>query len=257
MISIEKTICEWAAARAKSVRDYLAADIYIKDLAQWEKNGDMPHFSVMALSEDHTQGTRSGALTPQAAVASNDLGVGKIVEACSKSRFWKDMAIFIIEDDAQNGPDHVDAHRTVALVASPYTRRAHVDSTFYSTCSLLRTMELILGLPPMSQFDAAATPLYHSFTAKPNFAPYTCRPARIDLNARNLTTAYGAKASLAINFSEPDLLTVEDEDTLNRVLWHSIKGTNTPYPGIVRRPLFNHLGLSVATPPGKTAKNDD
>ena len=248
---------EWAAARAKSVRDYLAADIYLKDLAQWEKSGEMPRFAIMALSEDHTQGTRPGAFTPQAAVASNDLGVGKIVEACSKSRFWKNMAIFIVEDDAQNGPDHVDAHRTVALVVSPYTRRAQVDSTFYSTCSLLRTMELILHLPPMSQFDAAATPLYHSFTAKPDFTPYACRPARIDLNAKNIKTAYGAKASLALNFSEPDLLTVQDEDTLNRVLWHSVKGANTPYPGIVRRPLFNHLGRSVATPSGKKDNDDD
>ncbi|MBC8104461.1 MAG: beta-propeller fold lactonase family protein, partial [Cytophagales bacterium] len=158
---------EWAAGRAKQTRDYEMADIYLKDLAQWERTGEMPRFAVMALSEDHTSGTRPGAFTPQAAVASNDLGLGKIVEALSRSRFWKETAIFVIEDDAQNGPDHVDAHRTVALVISPYTRRGHVDSTFYSTCSLLRTMELILGLPPMSQFDAAATPLYASFRAKP------------------------------------------------------------------------------------------
>ena len=246
---------EWATTKGQ--RDYKKVDIYLNDLEKWGRAGEMPCFTVMALGEDHTQGTRPGAFTPRAAVASNDLGIGKIVEACSKSRFWKNMAIFIIEDDAQNGPDHVDAHRTVALVISPYTKRAHVDSTFYSTCSLLRTMELILGLPPMSQFDTAATPLYHSFTAKPNFIPYACRPARIDLNAKNVGTASGAKASLAMDFSEPDLLTVQDEDTLNRVLWHSVKGANAPYPGIVRRPLFNHLGRSVATPPGKKDKDDD
>ncbi len=248
---------EWAAARAKRVRDYVAADIFIKDLAEWERTGNMPRFAVMALSEDHTSGTRLGAFTPKAAVASNDLAVGKIVEACSKSRFWKEMAIFIIEDDAQNGPDHVDAHRTVALAISPYTKRAHVDSTFYSTCSMLRTMELILGLPPMSQFDAAATPLYASFTSKPNLTPYTCRPSRIDLNAKNTKTAYGAGASLALDFSEPDRLTVQDEDTLNRVLWHSIKGADTPYPGIIRRPLFDYNGRSVATPPHKKDDDDD
>jgi YVTN family beta-propeller protein len=246
---------EWATAKGQ--RDYKKVDIYLKDLEAWQKKGDMPSFMVMALGEDHTQGTRVGAFTPKAAVASNDLGIGKIVEACSKSRFWKNMAIFIIEDDAQNGPDHVDAHRTVALVASPYTKRGNVDSTFYSTCSLLRTMELILGLPPMSQFDAAATPLYASFTTKPDLTPYNCRPARINLTTKNVKTAYGAKESLALDFSAPDMLTVQDEDTLNRVLWHSVKGASTPYPGIVRRPLFNHHGLSVATSPHKKDDDDD
>jgi len=167
------------------------------------------------------------------------------------------MAIFVIEDDAQNGPDHVDAHRTVALVASPYTRRRAVDSTFYSTCSLLKTMELVLGLPPMSQYDAAATPLYNSFTSRPDFTGYICRPARIDLNTRNLKTALGAKASLALDFSAPDQLTVRDEDTLNRVLWHSIKGADVPYPGIVRRPLFNLQGRPVTTSPHRKEEDND
>ncbi|MBC8135995.1 MAG: bifunctional YncE family protein/alkaline phosphatase family protein [Fibrella sp.] len=242
---------EWSKARKAGMRDYDLADIYLKDLAEWEKSGEMPRFAVMALSEDHTKGTRPGVSTPKACVASNDLGLGKIVEACSKSRFWKEMAIFVVEDDAQNGPDHVDAHRTVALAISPYTRRGSVDSTFYSTCSLLRTMELILGLPPMSQYDAAATPLYASFTATPDTKPFTCLPARVDLQAKNGQTAYGAKASVAMNLSEPDQLSMQDEDTLNRLLWHSVKGTNTPYPGIVRRPLFDRQGRSIATMPGK------
>jgi hypothetical protein len=212
----------------------------------------MPGFMVMALSDDHTSGTRPGAATPKAAVASNDLGLGKIVEACSKSKFWKEMAIFVIEDDAQNGPDHVDAHRTVGLVISPYTRRARVDSTMYSTCSLLRTMELILGLPPMSEYDASATPLYASFQPKPDVTPYTCRPAKIDLNAKNTQLAYGANRSLSFNFSEPDMLTVADEDALNRILWHSIKGEKTPYPAPVRRPVFTAKGHPVAS-----AKDED
>ncbi len=224
----------WSRARVAGVRDYLAADIFVKEVQSWEKSGDMPHFMVMALSEDHTRGTRPGNHTPKACVASNDLGLGKIVEACSKSKFWKEMAIFIIEDDAQNGPDHVDAHRTVALVASPYTRRHTVDSTFYTTCSLLRTMELILGLPPMSQYDAAATPLYAAFTNRPDVTPYKCLPARIDLNAMNTPRSFGAAVSLKLDLDEPDHLTVQDEDSLNRVLWHSIKGEQTPYPGIVR-----------------------
>jgi YVTN family beta-propeller protein len=248
----------WAKARADRKRDYEAADLFVQDVQGWDRSGrDMPRFMVMALSEDHTSGTRPGTFTPRAAVASNDLGVGKIVEAISKSRFWKDTAIFIVEDDAQNGPDHVDAHRTVALVVSPYTRRGAVDGTMYSTCSLLRTMELILGLPPMSQYDAAATPLYASFTSKPDLTPYTARPARIDLNAKNTQAAYGAKASLALDLSAPDRLTRADEDTLNRVLWHSVKGAKTPYPGIVRRPLFDRHGRPATTAPGKKEAEEE
>ena len=216
------------------MRDYKAADIFLKDLAEWEQKGEMPRFQVMALSEDHTTGTRAGSYTPKACVASNDLGVGKIVEACSNSRFWKQMAIFIIEDDAQNGPDHVDAHRTVALAVSPYTRRRGVDSTHYTTCSFLRSMELILGLPPMSQYDAAATPLYAAFSNRLDPAPYKCLPARIDLNAKNGPRAPGAATSARLDLSEPDHLSLQDEDELNRLLWHSIKGEKTPYPGVVR-----------------------
>ena len=117
----------------------------------------------MSLGENHTRGTTPGAFTPDACVASNDLGVGRIVEAATHSKFWNQMAIFIIEDDAQNGPDHVDAHRTVGLVISPFCKRGVVDSTFYTTASMVRTMELILGLPPMTQFDAGATPMFNCF----------------------------------------------------------------------------------------------
>lgn len=122
----------------------------------------MPSLMVMALSEDHTSGTRPGAATPQAAVASNDLGLGKIVEAISKSSLWTEFVIFVVEDDAQNGPDHVDAHRTVCQIISPYTRGRGIDSTHYTTSSVLRTISLILGTQPMTQFDAAATPFYHA-----------------------------------------------------------------------------------------------
>ena len=247
---------EWSKARSSGVRDYRAADIFLKDLNGWEKAGEMPRFLVMALSEDHTTGTRPGSFTPKACVASNDLAVGKIVEAVSKSRFWKETAVFLIEDDAQNGPDHVDAHRTVALVASPYTRRHAVDSTFYTTCSLLRTMELILGLPPMSQYDAAATPLYNAFTLRPDPTPYACRPAKTDLEAKNTRATVGARASLALDLSEPDRLTVQDEDTLNHILWHSIRGAQTAYPGVTHSPLFHSQGQPVIAHPGSKAADD-
>ena len=117
----------------------------------------------MSLGENHTHGTTPGTFTPDACVGSNDLGLGRIVEAATRSRFWKEMAIFVIEDDAQNGPDHVDAHRTVGLVISPYCKRGVVDSTLYTTASMIRTMELILGLPPLTQYDAGATPMFNCF----------------------------------------------------------------------------------------------
>src|SRR6476660_8915742 len=127
-----------------------------------------------------------------------------MVEALSRSSDWPRLAIVVIEDDAQNGPDHVDAHRTVGLVISPYCRRNHLDSTQYSTCSMIRTLELILGLPPLSQFDAAANPMFESFTDKADLTAYKHTPARINLNAINEKTAYGAERSLKMDFSEYD-----------------------------------------------------
>ena len=142
------------------------------------------------------------------------------------------MAIFVIEDDAQNGPDHVDAHRTVGLVISPYTKRKHLDSTQYSTVSMIRTMELILGLPPLSQFDAAARPMFASFTDKPDLTPYVPEPPRIDLNEVNAPTAYGAERSMKMDFDEYDRI---DDFELNEILWRSIKGKDAPVPPAVRR----------------------
>lgn len=236
------------AWRLSQARDAQKADVFISELKEYERTDALPNFMVMSLGENHTEGTKPGAFTPKAKVASNDLGVGKIVEACSHSKYWKEMAIFVIEDDAQNGPDHVDAHRTAALVISPYIRRRTVDSTFYTTTSLLRTMELMLGLPPLSEYDAASTPLYKSFTPQLDLTPYAAVSERIDMNARNSQLAYGAGQSLALDFSDYDHLTVADEDTLNRVLWHDAKGANVPYPGTVHRALFADSGHSLATP---------
>src|SRR5205814_4196672 len=147
--------------------------------------GGMPSRSILRLPNDHTAGTKIGSITPTAMVADNDLALGKVVEAVSKSKFWKDTAIFVLEDDAQNGPDHVDAHRSVALVVSPYARRGHVDSSLYSTSSRLRTMELILGLKPMSQFDAAARPMYQPFQAAADLRPYQHVVPKADLKEVN------------------------------------------------------------------------
>lgn len=147
---------------------------------------------------------------------------------------------FQLEDDAQNGPDHVDSHRTAGLVISPYVKRQVVDSSMYSTLSMLRTVELLLGLPPMTQHDAAAPPMVNSFMTKPDLSGFTALPARIDLMTKNPPQGYGAVASARMDFREYDRL---DEDTLNRILWHSIKGVDVPYPAPVRRALPTPYGL--------------
>src|SRR5207344_2136892 len=134
-------------------------------------------------------------VTPAGMVADNDLALGQFVDLVSHSAIWKESAIFVLEDDAQNGPDHVDAHRSVLLAISPFSRRGVVDSTLYTTSGVLRTMELVLGLPPMSQYDAAATPMYNAFSATPTLTPYTVLPAQVPMDLKNDWSAPGAQAS--------------------------------------------------------------
>jgi hypothetical protein len=227
---------EWLKLKSKGARDTEKAAVFIREMKDAEKTGDWPNFMVMALGEDHTQGLTPGAFTPQARVASNDLAVGQIVEAISNSKFWSETAIFIIEDDAQNGPDHVDAHRTVGLVISPWIKRGVVDSTMYTTSSMVRTMELILGLPPMTQFDAAATPMYYSFTTEPALDPIRLNTAQIDLMSKNPATGPGARASLKLDFSDVDRA---DPDELNRILWVAIR-PGEPMPAPVRSAFIRH-----------------
>ncbi|HKB00775.1 MAG TPA: beta-propeller fold lactonase family protein [Gemmataceae bacterium] len=214
------------------VRDTENVVTFLKEYDEFVNKGTMPRFIVMSLGEDHTTGTTPGTFTPQACVASNDLALGRLVEHVSNSPLWRETAIFVIEDDAQNGPDHVDAHRTVGLVISPFTKRKHIDRTQYSTVSLIRTMELILGLEPLSQYDAAARPMFHSFTAKPDLTAYKHEPARIDLNTKNTPLAYGADRSSKMDFSEYDRI---DDFELNEVLWHAVMGPGASQPPAVRR----------------------
>jgi hypothetical protein len=215
--------------------DQKRADRFIEELHRFEKEGKYPQLTILRLPNDHTSGTRVGKPTPTAMVADNDLALGRVVEAVSKSKFWKEMAIFVVEDDAQNGPDHVDAHRSVALVISPYTKRGAVDSTMYSTCSMLRTIELILGLKPMSQFDAAARPMYHSFQPKPDFRPYAHVVPKVDLNEKNKPDAWGAKLSEQLNLATED---AADDLLFNEIIWRSVKGPNSPMPAPVRAAFF-------------------
>jgi Phosphoesterase family len=211
--------------------DAKRTDRFLQELAEFEKTGEMPHLVILRLPNDHTSGTSPGKWTVTACVGDNDLALGRLVEGLSKSRFWKELAIFVVEDDAQNGSDHVDAHRTVALAISPYIKRHTVDSTMYSTSSMLRTIELILGLEPMSQFDAAARPMFNSFTSQPDLTPYVHRPARVDINARNTRRAPMAEISQRLNLEIEDRA---DDLLFNEIIWKAVKGKDSPMPPPVR-----------------------
>lgn len=221
-----------------SVPDNRRVDVWLEEFRKFEAEGGLPRLSILRLGNDHTSGTRPGYPTPRAMVAENDLALGRMVEAVTKSRFWKESAIFVVEDDAQNGPDHVDAHRSIALVISPYTRRGALDSTLYTTSGVLRTIELILGLPPMSQYDAAATPMYGAFQAKPVLTPFTKREARVPLDEMNAPNAPGAAASTAMNLEEADQA---PDLELNEIIWKAVRGADSVMPPPVRAAFIRAL----------------
>ena len=210
-----------------SYPDTLRAEEFLRELKAFEATGDLPALIVLRLPNDHTAGTRPGMPTPRAMVAENDLALGRLVQGVSRSKFWKETAIFVVEDDAQNGPDHVDAHRTVALVISPYVKRHSVNHTMYDTVSMLRTIELILGLPPLSQYDAAAIPMASCFTDKPDTAPYQELRPKVPLGELNSIASYGARESLAMDFSRED---ATPEIRLNEIIWKSIRGADSEMP---------------------------
>ncbi len=205
--------------------------VFLEDLAGFEKAGQMPQFILMRLSSDHTSGTAAGAITPKSAVADNDYALGMVVEAISKSSFWPSTAIFVIEDDAQNGADHVDSHRSPAYVISPYVKRGSVDSTMYNTTSMLRTMELILGLQPMTHFDAGARPMWAMFQPTPNLKPYEALPPRIPLDERNPAVSPTSARSARLDFSAEDLI---EDNELNEILWLALRGPHEKPPTPVR-----------------------
>jgi hypothetical protein len=214
-----------------TIPDQRRADAWLKEFLGQDTKNEVPALSIIRLGNDHTAATRPGWPSPRAMVADNDLALGRIVEAISKSRIWKESAIFVVEDDAQNGPDHVDAHRSIVLAISPFSRRRELDSTLYTTSGVLRTMELILGLPPMSQYDASATPMYNAFQATPVLTPFTHLEARVNLDEKNDERAFGAGASKGFNLAEADRV---PDAVMNEILWRSIRGANVPLPAIVR-----------------------
>ena len=210
--------------------DYTDVDrvkVFLQEFAEYEKSGEMPHLIFMRLGNDHTHGTQAGKVAPLSMVADNDYALGTLVEAVSHSRFWGSTAIFVLEDDAQNGPDHVDSHRSPAYVISPYVKHHAVDSSLYNTTSMLRTMELMLGLRPMTQFDAAARPMSAAFQAAADPAPFVVEKPRVPLDDRNPPHTATAARSERLDFSQEDRA---DEDELNDILWTSIKGSHAPPP---------------------------
>jgi DNA-binding beta-propeller fold protein YncE len=207
--------------------DVNRAHAFLNELAEYEKTGTMPRLMTMRMGNDHTSGTSVGKVAPLSAAADNDYAVGLLVEGVSKSRFWGTTLICILEDDAQNGQDHVDSHRSPAYIISPYVKRHTVDNNMYNTASMLRTMELVLGLRPMTHFDAAARPMTASFQSKPNTAPFVAEKPRIPLETKNTAAAPLAAASNRMNFDEADEI---DDDLLNEILWKAIKGTDAPAP---------------------------
>ena len=217
------------------IPDAIRAAQFIKELKAFEKEGNLPNFIIMCLPNDHTSGTRRRTPTPEAMVADNDLAFGQIVEAISHSRFWPQTCIFAIEDDPQSGWDHVSGYRTTAYVISPYTKRGSVVSTQYNQTSLLRTMELMLGLPPMNQLDATATPMFDCFSNVPDLTPFTAVSNNIPLDQLNPEPRAISDPLLRKNAFASARLPLEKadqcpDDLLNRILWHAVKGSAAPYP---------------------------
>ncbi len=235
--SLEGHFCIGYPAFDLAIQDIHRQQLWAQDFDSLVAAGALPHFNTIRLGNDHTSGMRKGAYTPFAAVADNDLAVGRLIEHISHSPVWKESAIFILEDDAQNGSDHVDAHRSPVYVISPYTKRKTPVHNMYATAGVLRTMELILGLPPMSQYDAAATPLWECFTPTPDLRPYTAREANVSLEERNTAWNESARRSAAFDLEHEDR--APDLD-LNEVVWKAIHGEQAVMPA-PRRSAFVKL----------------
>jgi YVTN family beta-propeller protein len=233
--TIEKHMCPTAVGFPLIVPDVHRAAQFINELQAAEKTGKWQNFHIMLLPNDHTSGTRPGLQTVEAAVADNDVALGRIVEAISHSKFWPETCIFVVEDDPQAGWDHIDGHRTIAQVISPYTRRKFVDSTNYNQTSMVRTIEIILGLPPMNQFDSSATPMASCFQDMPDLTPYEVVPNNIPLDQLNPEKSaitdprqlHWAEESIKMDLSDVDRV---DEDLFNRIIWHARKGDDDTYP---------------------------
>lgn len=253
--SLDRVLVREYPGWSQGTPDVAKAEVILDHLKEWEAAKAMPNLVMVILPSDHTVGTSEGWCVPKACVADNDLALGRIVEGLSHSSFWPTMAVVVVEDDAQDAVDHIDGHRTVALVASPYARRGIIDSTFYSQPSMVKTVELMLGLPALSMFDLVATDMRASFLAPgeaPDFTPYTAVEPEQSLYEVNVKVGAitgphakerraAAVASSRMNFSEPD---AAPADRLNVILWHDARGYDAKYPG-VKRAVFFPLSMDL------------
>jgi YVTN family beta-propeller protein len=212
-----------------NITDQHRADVWIGELAEFTKRGVMPQFEIVRLPNDHTAGARAGSPTPQAYAADNDLALGRMIDALSHSPFWKSTVVFVVEDDAQNGPDHVDSHRSPVLIISPYSR-AGVVHRFANTTDVIRTMEEILGLDALSQFDYFGRPLRDIWSATPDLTPWNVLTPKVDLDAKNPANTRGASESARLDLEIED---VAAEDPFNRIIWEAVR-PGVKYPGVRR-----------------------
>ena len=224
---LENHFCPYYTSWDQKIRDTTRVGQWKRDFDSLVANNALPQMNTLRLINDHTEGMGKGRPSPFAHVADNDLSVGMFIEYLSQSKIWNESVVFIVEDDAQNGPDHVDAHRSPAYVVGPYVKRNFVDHTPYTTSGILRTMELILGIAPMSQYDAAATPLWRCFTATPNFTSFTAVPAQIDLTEKNLVWNELAERSAKFDLTKEDR--VPDME-FSEVIWKGVKGLHSVMP---------------------------
>lgn len=237
--ALEKFIDPRYPVNATIIPDQIRAEEFIRELGEFEKTGKLPNLSVITLTADHTNGTRPGSPTPRAMVADNDLALGRMVEAISKSRFWSKSLILVVEDDAQNGLDHVDGHRTVALAIGPHIRRAAVDSNNYNQTSMVRTIQEIFNIPAKTRYLIAARAMHSVFTSDADTSVYAARTPKVELNEMNPALnsldgrrRWAAKQSLAMNWAHPDDVR---SDALNRILWWASKGYETTYPALHKK----------------------
>ena len=247
--ALNKILVRNYPAYSTAIPDVARAQIFTAELKKWVAAGSMPNLTFIQLPSNHTMGATAGRSSPKAMVADNDYALGQIVDALTKTPFWKKMAIFVVEDDAQNGVDHVDGHRTVALAISPYVRRGAVDSTFYSHQSIVKTIELMLGLPTLSLYDLIAHDMRNSFQSEPDFAPYSVQPPSHSLFETNPPLAglrgaarKAAQQSARMRWDIPDAAPVEK---LNRIIWGTVRGWKAPYPQ-PRQALFSPLAVRDA-----------
>ncbi|PWU02022.1 MAG: hypothetical protein C5B52_06205 [Bacteroidetes bacterium] len=235
--SLAKNTCTKYRGWDLSYRDIDREKVWEQDFDSLIAINKVPQFNLVYLPNDHTSGMSKGAYAPFAAVGDNDQALGRLIDHLSKSSIWKESVVFVLEDDAQDGPDHVDAHRSIAFVAGAYVKRNELDHTMYSTTSMIRTIELILGLPPMSQYDAAATPMWRCFNSTPDLTGYDHLPPGVNLDERNMAVNELSEKSAGFDLTKedkvPDLL-------FNEVLWYAIKGPGVKFPTPKRGAFIKH-----------------